>query len=257
MEFYKMDGAGNDFVVVDNRDGRISLTEKEIALMCHRRLGIGADGLMTLDPAAGNYDFTMRYYNSDGRLGSMCGNGGRCIAFLANILGMGERVRFTAYDGPHEATVTPDHPNGRKAIVALSMQDVRKESIRHIANGIYLDTGSPHFVLEVNDLNNYNVVGCGKELRNRKDLFPHGANIDFVEQGPDGVWRMRTYERGVEDETLACGTGVTAVALTLQCHRVDTRLAHFNVDYESLTESFHNIVLTGPASLNFTGRWPL
>lgn len=253
MEFYKFDGAGNDFVVVDNREGRYSLTESEIARICHRRFGVGADGLMTLDAASDGYDFEMHYYNSDGRMGSMCGNGGRCIAAFAHQLGFNRQMHFKGYDGPHDATILTW--DGHQGVVRLGMRSVATDDVKMLADGWFLDTGSPHYVQRVVDLKHYDVVGEGRRLRHRTDLFPEGANIDFIEELPDGRLAVRTYERGVEDETWACGTGVTACAIVGGNHCLVTRGGDFQVDFEDTGMVYGNVWLTGPVSLNFTGSW--
>ena len=253
MEFYKFDGAGNDFVVVDNREGCHTLGEEEIAHICHRRFGIGADGLMTLDKAIDGYDFEMHYYNSDGRLGSMCGNGGRCIVAFAHHLGMGNRFHFKGYDGPHDAEILVW--NQGVGIVKLGMRSIAVGEVHRCLDGWFLDTGSPHYVQRVVDLEHYDVVGEGRRLRHRLDLFPQGANIDFVEDLPDGRLAVRTYERGVEDETWACGTGVTACAIVTGNHRLAARGGDFRVDFEPTGQAYDNVWLTGPVSLNFTGTW--
>lgn len=255
IPFYKFDGAGNDFVVVDNREGRHRLGEEEIARICHRRFGVGADGLMTLEAPPDGYDFEMKYYNSDGRLGSMCGNGGRCIAMFAHLLGFGKRLHFKGYDGPHDAEVLLWDERQRVGLVRLGMRSVAVGDIKRLADGWYLDTGSPHYVQRVSDLEHYDVVGEGCRLRHRADLFPEGANIDFVEDLPDGRLFVRTYERGVEDETWACGTGVTACALVTGNRRLVTRGGDFRVDFEATGTSYTDVQLTGPVSLNFTGTW--
>ena len=250
MQFYKFDGAGNDFVVIDNRDGKYHLTQSEINLLCHRRFGVGADGLMTLDAGCDGYDFEMHYYNSDGKLGSMCGNGGRCIAAFAHMLGMDKELTFKAFDGPHHALV--ERWDGNKGWVKLGMADVKE--IKQVEGGWLLDTGSPHFVLPVSDLEHYDVVGEGRRWRWRKDLFPEGVNVDFVEMEGDRL-KIRTFERGVEDETWACGTGVTASALVCNCHRLSACGGNFEVEYDHTDGHFCNIRLCGPVSLNFTGQW--
>ena len=258
IPFYKFDGAGNDFVVIDNREGRYCLGEEEIARLCHRRFGVGADGLMTLDAAPEGYAFEMHYYNSDGRLGSMCGNGGRCIALFAYLLGLGDHLHFLGYDGPHDAVVRLWDPVKRTATVDLTMRDVAKSEVRRIdevENGCFIDTGSPHFVIPVDDLEAVDVVGEGCRWRHRTDLFPKGTNVDFMHFDNDGEISIRTYERGVEDETYACGTGVTACALISQHSIVHTRTATFMVECTPTDEAFTKVVLTGPASLNFTGTW--
>lgn len=255
MDFYKFDGAGNDFVVVDNRNGQCNLGDEEIARICHRRFGVGADGLMTLDAASAGFDFEMHYYNSDGRLGSMCGNGGRCIAAFAHLLGMGRLLHFKGYDGPHDAEILEWDTTQRMGIVKLGMRTVASSEVRRCLDGWFLDTGSPHYVQRVVDLKHYDVVGEGRRLRHRTDLFPEGANIDFIEELSDGRLAVRTYERGVEDETWACGTGVTACAIVGGNHRLVTRGGDFCVDFEDTGTVYGNVWLTGPVSLNFTGTW--
>jgi diaminopimelate epimerase len=255
MEFYKFDGAGNDFVVVDNREGKYNLGIDEIARICHRRFGVGADGLMTLEAAPEGFDFKMHYYNSDGRLGSMCGNGGRCIAAFAHILGFGKNLKFIGYDGPHDAEIITWDKEQRLGIVKLGMRSVAADAIRRVEEGWFLDTGSPHYVQRVEDLEHYDVVGEGRRLRNRTDLFPEGTNVDFIEDMPDGRLFVRTYERGVEDETWACGTGVTACAIVTGNHRLVARGGDFRVDFDATGTAYENVFLTGPVSLNFIGQW--
>lgn len=256
MIFYKFDGAGNDFVVVDNRRGLYNLDEETIARICHRRFGVGADGLMTLDAAArGGFDFEMRYYNSDGRLGSMCGNGGRCIAAFAHLLGLGKRLRFMGYDGPHDAEVLEWDADKKAGIVRLGMKSVAAGEVHRVADGWFLDTGSPHYVQCVTDLEHYDVVGEGRRWRHRTDLFPEGTNVDFIEEMPDGRLYVRTYERGVEDETWACGTGVTACAIVSGKHSLVAKGGDFRVDYNATGDAYEEVKLTGPVSLNYTGEW--
>lgn len=254
MPFFKFDGAGNDFVVIDNRQGNILLSEDEIARICHRRFGVGADGLMTLDSAAvEDYAFEMKYYNSDGRLGSMCGNGGRCIAAFATLLGLGKKFHFKGYDGPHDAEVLVW--DGHMGLVRLGMRGVAVVEVRRMLDGWFLDTGSPHYVQRVDDLEHYDVVAEGRRIRNMRECFPEGTNVDFIEDLPDGRLFVRTYERGVEDETWACGTGVTASALVSGNHRLVTRGGDFRVDFDATGTEYTHVQLTGPVSLNFTGTW--
>lgn len=255
IPFYKFDGAGNDFVVIDNREGRFDLSTEQIALICHRRFGIGADGLMTLDSCSGEEDFEMHYYNSDGRLGSMCGNGGRCIAAFAHLLGMGRKLHFKGYDGPHDAEIMAWDKGQRVGIVKLGMRSVQSDSVKRVLEGWTLDTGSPHYVQRVDDLEHFDVVGEGRRLRNRQDIFPEGTNVDFVEDLPDGRLMVRTYERGVEDETWACGTGVTASAIVTGNHSLVTRGGDFRVTFTSTGTAFEDVNLIGPVSLNYTGTW--
>ncbi len=254
--FYKFDGAGNDFVVVDNRSLGWTPSVGEVADICHRRFGVGADGLMLLSATdRDGYAFEMVYYNSDGHVGSMCGNGGRCIAAFAHLLGLGSKLRFMGYDGPHDAEILSW--DGHSGVVTLGMRSVAASGVKRVLDGWWLDTGSPHYVQPVVDLDHFDVFGEGRRLRQRADLFPQGTNVDFVEQRPDGRLAVRTYERGVEDETWACGTGVTACAIVTGNHNLVARGGDFRVDYDADETKFYNVRLTGPVSLNFTGKLSL
>lgn len=214
MKFYKYQGAGNDFLIADNRDGSIVLSAQQIAAVCDRRYGVGADGLMLLDRPEGDVDFCMTYYNSDGSGGMMCGNGGRCIVAFAADMGI-STFRFHAADGPHVAEILSS--DGPCKTVRLQMKDVssyeRYESLTGVtvpSDGCFLDTGTRHYVRIVEGLEEYDVVGEGRDIRyNAAELQPVGANVNFIE--PSGnVLKVRTYEKGVEDETFACGTGIVA-----------------------------------------------
>lgn len=255
MKFYKFDGAGNDFVVVDNRKDCRTFTQDDIARLCHRRFGVGADGFMTLEGAENGYDFEMIYYNSDGRVGSMCGNGGRCIAAFAYLLGLGKRLRFLGYDGPHTAEVLAWDKEQCLGIVKLGMRSVKVHDVDCCLDGWFLDTGSPHYVQRVEDLDRFDVVGEGRRIRNMADVFPQGTNVDFIEDLPDGRLAVRTYERGVEDETWACGTGVTACAIVSGNHSLVARGGDFKVEFDVDGTTYGNVQLIGPVSLNFTGEW--
>lgn len=255
MEFYKFDGAGNDFVVVDNRRECRQFSEEEIARICHRRFGVGADGFMSLETGENGFDFEMIYYNSDGRVGSMCGNGGRCIAAFAHMLGLGSKLHFLGYDGPHDAEIVTWDKEQRIGIVKLGMCSVKVADVRRVLDGWFLDTGSPHYVQRVTDLEHYDVVGEGRRLRNMADIFPEGTNVDFIDDMPDGRLFVRTYERGVEDETWACGTGVTACAIVAGNSRIVARGGDFRVNFDATSTSYDNVCLIGPVSLNFTGQW--
>ena len=206
IPFYKYQGTGNDFVLIDNRKlifpkDNHHLIEK----MCSRKFGIGADGLILLENSD-TVDFKMVYFNSDGNLGTMCGNGGRCIVHFANFLNIiNNKTNFEAIDGHHKASIVNE-------MISLKMNDVSKIDL--ITDYLYLDTGSPHHVEMVNDLENFKVTEKGSFLRNH--LYGlEGSNINFVEQVNDNSFEVRTYERGVEAETLSCGTGVTAVAIAM------------------------------------------
>lgn len=221
IRFYKYQGAGNDFLIADNRDGSISLTAGQISALCDRRYGVGADGLMLLQgPEDSGYagsdmpDFCMTYYNSDGSGGMMCGNGGRCIVAFAADMGIAD-FRFLAADGFHDAQILSSEGNVK--IISLQMKDVRSyeyhESLSGVevpSDGYFLDTGTRHFVRIVGNLEDYDVVSEGRDIRyNASELQPVGVNVNFIEPS-DGILKVRTYEKGVEDETFACGTGIVA-----------------------------------------------
>ncbi len=253
LNFYKYQGTGNDFVIFDNRDGNIELTTEQVKQICDRRFGIGGDGLMMLGSLEG-YDFNMIYYNADGRESSMCGNGGRCLTRFAYDRGIHKNsFRFMAVDGEHEAIV---RDNGW---IHLKMKDVNGISDYH--GDRVLDTGSPHYVKAVNDIQSMDVFTEGKEIRYSKDFTEKGINVNFVENSEKQII-VRTYERGVEDETFSCGTGVTAAALVFAHNEngfnrmeVQTKGGHLAVEFDKIGEhAFNNIWLCGPATFVFKGE---
>lgn len=255
IHFFKYQGTGNDFVIIDNRDGNINLTTQQVEKLCNRRFGIGADGLMLLKQAPGpGYDFEMQYYNADGRESSMCGNGGRCLVKFAYHQGIHKnKYRFIAIDGPHEATI---EDNGW---VHLKMKDV--STIKQYYGDFILNTGSPHYVKGVTGLQKLDVFKNGKDIRNSSDFVKEGINVNFVEEKSECAIFVRTFERGVEDETLSCGTGVTAAALVYAHNEkgfnrieVQTLGGHLAVEYDKTGEDhFENIWLCGPADYVFSG----
>ncbi len=212
IHFYKYQGAGNDFILVDNRQGEFSrLDYRQIASLCDRRFGIGADGFMMLERHA-RYPFCMSFFNSDGMPGSMCGNGGRCIAAFARdleVVETGKKFVFWSSDGEHEATVLSKMKN--QQIVRLKMKDVAEYAYSPEKHIYLIDTGSPHYIRFVEDCEGIPVEQEGKKIRFSKD-FPQGINVDFVEVQPQAL-QVRTYERGVEAETYSCGTGATASSM--------------------------------------------
>ena len=213
MKLYKYQGAGNDFLIADNRDGSVQLTAQQVLKLCDRRYGVGADGLMLLESSE-RYDFRMVYYNSDGSGGMMCGNGGRCIVAFAADMGL-NHFDFEAADGFHTAQIIAEA--GRTKTIRLKMKDV--EGYEHYetltgpecaSDGYFLDTGTRHYVRFVPGLDAYDIVTGGRDIRyNAEELLPVGANVNFVEPYDGGI-KVRTYEKGVEDETFACGTGIVA-----------------------------------------------
>ena len=213
MTFYKYQGAGNDFLIADNRSGELHISTEQIASLCDRRYGVGADGLMLLERSA-EYDFRMVYFNSDGSGGMMCGNGGRCMVAFAADQGI-EHFDFDAADGFHSAQILA--ASGAQKTVRLKMKDVadiqKYESLTGVnvpSQGCFLDTGTRHYVRLVEGLESYDIVSEGRDIRyNGKELQPVGANVNYVEPFDGGV-KVRTYEKGVEDETFACGTGIVA-----------------------------------------------
>lgn len=268
----KYSGAGNDFIVIDGRGTDVSLFREEarIASLCDRHSGfraadgrVGADGLMILCPGGDGMDFRMEYYNSDGSGGMMCGNGGRCIAAFADDLGIvpgvGRTYRFEAADGVHTAEILSRESLHRK-IVRLKMIDVREH--RPALDGTFLDTGTRHFVRFVPDVERIDVDAEGRRLRMDRIFAPEGANANFVSCGADGVLHVRTFEKGVEAETLACGTGLTASAIAAYLrdtapsekdgdvlrYELRARIEALSVEFRPAAGGrFEDVYLTGPA----------
>lgn len=252
ITFYKYQGTGNDFVMIDNRS--LSFPKQDIKLintLCDRKFGVGADGLILLENDE-DLDFKMVYYNADGNESTMCGNGGRCLVAFANFLGViKEKTTFNAVDGLHNATIKGD-------IVSLQMIDVAE--VKEKENYSFLDTGSPHHVQLVDNVNGFDVFTEGKKIR--YGLYGEaGSNVNFVTKNAKG-YTVRTYERGVEDETLSCGTGVTAVALAM--HKSgNTNLTtipikvmggDLEISFTAKDGSYKNVYLTGEAKQVFKGE---
>ncbi len=251
LDFYKYQGTGNDFVMIDNRDLAFPKNTEIIKKLCDRRFGIGGDGLILLENGK-NVDFTMVYYNSDGNESTMCGNGGRCIVAFAHFLNIFEdKCKFLAIDGLHEAEMN-------FGTVKLKMIDV--ENIKNIENDFELNTGSPHFVKYVEDIENYNVYQNGYNIRNSEMYVKEGINVNFVEKIDENKIFVRTYERGVEDETYSCGTGVTACAISFmlknKTQKVDVKVlgGSLKVFAEQTENGFKNIWLEGPAKKVYKGE---
>ena len=263
IPFVKFQGTGNDFILIDGRNKDYS--NIPVKLMCDRHFGIGADGLMILQNKEG-YDFEMVYYNSDGNLSSMCGNGGRCIVFWAHQLGIGKnnKLTFWAPDGAHEARV---HEN----TVSLKMNPVKNWKIINNQT-VELNTGSPHYVYFGHDnIDDFNLIEWAKNIRYSTPYTQEGINVNTVNILGENHLKMRTYERGVEDETLSCGTGVTAAVLAsvilrdnlvgikiqsgMNEIRMSTKGGELSISFEKSELGFDNISLIGPAEYVFSGQW--
>jgi diaminopimelate epimerase len=253
LHFYKYQGTGNDFVIIDNRDGSIELSSQQVALLCDRHFGIGADGLMLLNKHD-SYDFEMIYYNADGAPGTMCGNGGRCLTKFAYDKGIQpNKYTFIASDGEHEAVIDA---NGW---VHLKMIDVHEVSKQNEAT--VLNTGSPHYIKQVSGISNYDVFSEGKNIRYNDRYNQKGINVNFVEWNGDELF-VRTYERGVENETLSCGTGVSAAAMAmsndttgLQETKIRTLGGSLLIKFNKLdAQHYTDVWLCGPASFVYDGQ---
>jgi diaminopimelate epimerase len=254
MQFYKYQGTGNDFIIIDDRSLTFQLDTAGIAQLCHRRFGIGADGLMLLQNETG-YDFRMVYFNADGTEGTMCGNGGRCLVQFAAEQGIvQEKAHFIAMDGPHLAHITPE-------TISLQMQDVT--NIAQHDDDYFTNTGSPHVVRYVQQVQFTDVKNIGAAIRySEAYLGQNGTNVNFAEKLDPQTLFVRTYERGVEDETYSCGTGVTAAALVSNATKgmsspiqIKTLGGELAVQFEgNSTDGYTQIFLIGPAKHVFTGE---
>jgi diaminopimelate epimerase len=254
ISFQKYQGCGNDFILIDNREAGVKLSTTQVEILCDRHFGIGADGLMLLETAP-DHDFKMVYYNSDGNISSLCGNGSRCITKFAQSLGIiRDKAHFLAADGPHDCIISGDQ-------IALHMANVDK--IEDRGEFLFLNTGSPHVVKWVSDLETCDVYGEGRRIRNSEPFNSQGGtNVNFVQKTPEGIF-IRTYERGVENETLSCGTGVTAAALVAALQgkasseancKVRALGGNFVVDFKKNGNAFTDIWLKGPAEFVFKGE---
>jgi len=256
IQFSKYHGTGNDFIIIDNRVNHWEPTAAQVSFLCDRHFGIGADGLMLLSEKEG-FSFAMNYYNSDGNESTMCGNGGRCMLAFAKSLGLtGCMARFWAVDGVHDAEIF-DNPS--VSLYRIRMNDTRIGKIYE--DGTSVNTGSPHFVTFVNDVAGTDVFKTGRALRNDARFAPGGTNVDFVELQDDGIF-VRSYERGVENETLSCGTGVTASAIVSAYqnpgnpgfYHIKTLGGALKVSFVQTGELFTEIWLEGPVKFVFKGE---
>ncbi len=254
IQFYKYQGTGNDFIVIDNRQYIFPKNNaKLIAKLCNRKFSIGADGLILLEPSD-SQDFTMTYFNADGNPSSMCGNGGRCITAFAKKLNIiNDEATFDAVDGVHKAYIEKD-------IVSLKMIDVL--NIESFDDHLFLDTGSPHHITYVNDVKNVSVKITGRKIRYGAPYFEKGCNINFVQQVNENTFKVRTYERGVENETLSCGTGVTAVAIASHKAKktknntvvLETLGGNLEISFVYDNNIYKDVLLKGKATLVYTGE---
>jgi diaminopimelate epimerase len=257
LRFTKMSGAGNDFVMMDNRHTAFRFSERTIAALCARGTGIGADGLILLENSSG-YDFAMRYYNADGKLGSMCGNGGRCAAQFAHHCGINKtNLHFEANQNSYTAELLPD---GRVKLKMQPPTDFRDAFHVGDYDAYFVDTGSPHAIVYVNDVETLDVFTDGKKIRQSKAHFPNGANVNFLQQKNETTFRIRTFERGVENETLACGTGCVAAAVmsyhvkktaSTRIHLIVQSGETIDVEFDA---AFRDVYLIGSATMVFTGE---
>ena len=262
LHFTKMNGAGNDFILIDNRTGHVHLDRPQIARLCDRHRGIGADGILLLEKASNHADFRMRYFNADGGEAEMCGNGARCFARFANkVAGAEAKISFETPAGVISAKLAGDlvtlqmtEPTDLKLNIKLAVADENKTV--H-----FINSGVPHVVIPVSRVNDIDVHGEGSCIRHHKMFSPKGANVNFIEKrGPKEI-AVRTYERGVEAETLACGTGIVASALvfaaTENAASPITVIARggdkLRVGFERSDDAFRNVTLSGPAEFVFEG----
>lgn len=253
LQFYKYQGTGNDFIMIDNRNLFFPKRDKNlISKLCNRRFGVGADGLILLEPSE-KEDFTMVYFNADGHEGSMCGNGGRClVAFAKKLNIITDNTTFDAVDGLHIASI-------KNGIVSLKMIDV--EEIENSETHSFLNTGSPHHISFCENVGHLDVKELGAKIRYGSPYFDQGTNVNFAEQISENSFKVRTYERGVENETLACGTGVTAVAIVANnTHKTSDNTIQLEVLGGNLEVSFKkegnvytDVFLKGPAKFVFEG----
>ena len=255
LRFSKYHGTGNDFIIIDNRNKIFSEDQKLIHSLCHRQFGIGADGLMVVSNHE-SFDFSMKYYNSDGNEGSMCGNGGRCIAaYYHKNISKKNVIQFEAVDGTHHAEIIAIDKN----ITHVQLQLHKVEKVERNNSDFLLNTGSPHLVKFVDSVDSIDVKITGRDIRYNSHFAPDGINVNFVEFRYDKLY-VRTYERGVEDETLSCGTGVAASAIAASFIKdrsefeIITKGGSLTVSFNKQADSFNNIWLTGPACFVYSGE---
>jgi diaminopimelate epimerase len=252
VPFKKYHGTGNDFVMIDNMAGTVHLSDKDVVKICDRHFGIGSDGLILLEKAKDGLHFSMNFFNPDASK-SFCGNGSRCAVKFAHDLGyIPQEVQFLAIDGVHEGVIE----NGR---VSVHMRDTAQW--KQLSDSVFFfHTGSPHHIVFQEKIDEVDILAMARPIRYSHEYAPGGTNVNLVEIEAEGQVYVRTYERGVEDETLSCGTGVTAVALAcglkwpnLEVIAIRTKGGNLEVRFEHDEDLFHGIYLTGPAEKSFEG----
>ena len=262
LRFTKMNGAGNDFIMIDNRAGEVRLRPEQIARICDRHRGVGADGILLLEPGSNGADFRMRYYNRDGGEAEMCGNGARCFARFANkVAEAPEQISFRTPAGVIRADLCGELVRLRMSEPTDLRMNARLEIDGEETVVHYINSGVPHVVVPVARLDMVDVAGQGAAIRRHKMFSPKGANVNFVETRGPQLIAIRTFERGVEDETLACGTGVVASALIFSLLEntngpIDVLVrggSELQVDFEKVDHGFSDVTLTGPAEFVFEG----
>jgi diaminopimelate epimerase len=260
IRFEKYQGTGNDFIMIDNRDKNFPIIEHTIKKLCDRKWGIGADGLILIENEE-SVDFKMVYFNADGRPSTMCGNGGRCATVFASHLGIFshlQNIKFLAADGLHEGFIL-GKLNDYGYQTKISMKEVNAIEV-YDETSIIVDTGSPHFVKRCQGIRQINIIDEARKIRNNERFYKEGINVNFLEN-IDGEIQIRTYERGVEDETLSCGTGVVASAIAADYWNLNTPLkeivtpgGRLSVDFKKSGTKYTDIFLTGPAEKVFSGK---
>ena len=255
IHFHKYQATGNDFVIIDNRESKLSLTAEQISAICHPKFGVGADGLILIENHP-SLNFHLEYFNSDGSQ-SLCGNGCRAAVQFASQLGIvNGSAKFTAFDGPHAAEILPDRN------IRLKMADVSE--CQTLGDDYFINTGSPHYIKFVKGVGEYPVFAEGRKIRYHQQFQPGGTNVNFVELQDGNSIFVRTYERGVENETLSCGTGITAAALAASLRGYNSPIliktlgGNLSVEFKSSQAgTFQELYLIGPAKMVFKGQLEL
>jgi diaminopimelate epimerase len=262
LRFTKMNGAGNDFILIDNRAGDIHLDRSQIAHLCDRHRGVGADGILLLEKLTSRADFRMRYFNADGGEAEMCGNGARCFARFANrVTGIEKKISFETPAGVISAEEADNLVTLRMTDPADLRLNLKLPIGNEDRNVHFINSGVPHVVILVPEIDAVDVRSEGAAIRHHKMFSPNGANVNFIERHQSNKIAIRTYERGVENETLACGTGIVASALVFAAtenaggpiHVIARGGDELRVDFETIAGGFHNVTLTGPAEFVFEG----